>query len=261
MRLLGLRERDSRTSGRSAGTSRRGGAKRQLSPRQRQGLLLVVIAAVGLLGVFLLIANYVSGVAKQVGPKINVLVLTAPVAQFQSLSPSVLGEVSLPAKWAPRNALRDPTQTGGLVAGIALPSGTELQQGMLVAPPALQPGQQEIAILVAADTGDAGRISPGSLVTIVATFQGNNQGIKPSSRVVVADVKVLSVGTPAASGGSAAAAGPATNQELPVTFALTPSQVLRVSYAATFAQKVRLSLVAPDTTGPPARPSPYRPGL
>ena len=38
--------------------------RRQLNPRQRQGLLLVVIAPVGLLGVFLLIANYVSSVRR-----------------------------------------------------------------------------------------------------------------------------------------------------------------------------------------------------
>jgi len=31
--------------------------RRQLNPRQRQGLLLVVVAAVGLIGVFVLVAN------------------------------------------------------------------------------------------------------------------------------------------------------------------------------------------------------------
>jgi hypothetical protein len=31
-----------------------------MNPRQRQGMMLVVIAAAGLLGVFLLIADYVS---------------------------------------------------------------------------------------------------------------------------------------------------------------------------------------------------------
>jgi pilus assembly protein CpaB len=234
--------------------------RRQLNPRQRQGLLLVVIAAAGLVGVFVLIANYVSSVSKQVGPKINVLVLNASVPAYQPLSASNLTETSVPQKWAPQRALSDPAQAAGLVAGISLPAGTVLEQGMLVAPPALQPGRREIAILVDAETGVAGQVTPGSIVDVIATFAGNNQGSKPSSRVVVASTRVLTVGTPTTAGGSASASsqGISQDQVVPVTFSLTPQQVLEVSYAESFAQKVRLSLVAPGTNAPPAQLPPYQ---
>ncbi len=237
--------------------------RRQLNPRQRQGLLLVVIAASGLVGVFLLIASYVSDVAKQVGPKVNILMLTAPVAAYQPLPTGALGEVSVPAKWAPRNALGNPGQAAGLVAGVALPAGTELEQGMLIAPPALPPGSREIAVMVDTETGVAGQITPGSLVDVIASYAGNQQGKKSSTRMVVSRVRVLNIGTPTTPGGSSAGvpsqAG-AQNQGVPVTFSLSPEQVLKVSYAESFAQKVRLSLLAPGTTGR-ATLGPYQPGL
>lgn len=234
-----------------------------MNPRQRQGLLLVMIAAVGLLGVFLLIANYVSTVSKQVGPKVNVLVLDATLAPYQQLTSNMLQEVSVPAKWAPHDAITDPGQVSGLVSGISLPAGTELQSGMLEQPPALQPGQREIAILVDAETGVAGTISPGSLVDVIATFQGGSSRAQSSARVVVPSAKILNVGAPTVSAGSGSGSsqGLSQNQVVPVTLALTPAQVLQVSYAESFAQKVRLSLVAPGSPSRPVQSTPYQPGL
>jgi pilus assembly protein CpaB len=260
---LGVRDK-SRTghSDRSVGPTNGRVRRRQLNPRQRQGVLLVAIAAVGLIAVFVLISGYVSGVSKQVGPKIEVLELTSPVTQYQPLTSNMLSEVSVPAKWAPRNSLRDPSQLAGLVAGVALPAGTRLQQGMLIAPPALKPGQQEIAIYVDPETGVAGEITPGSLVNIIATFQSSKNGTTSNSaRVVVPDAKVLSVGAATTQSGpsTTSSQGSVQNQVLPVTFALTAQQVLQVSYAESFAQKVRLSLVAPGSG--PTKVAPYQPGL
>ena len=49
-----------------------------MNPRQRRAVLLLALAFAGLIGVFTLVANYVSGVDTQVGPKISVLELTSP---------------------------------------------------------------------------------------------------------------------------------------------------------------------------------------
>lgn len=236
--------------------------RRQLNPRQRQGVLLVVVAAAGLVGVFLLIAGYVANVSKQVGSKIEILALTSPVPAYQPITANMLGDVLVPAKWAPRSALRDPSQAIGLVSNVALPAGTDLEQGMLTPQPALQPGEREIAILVDAETGVAGLVTPGAQVDIIATYAGSSQGKQNSARVVVSDARVLDVGTPQAGGGSATGSSSpsTTNEVVPVTFALTPQEVLAVSYAESFAQKVRLSLVAPGT-GSTAQPAPYAPGL
>lgn len=236
-----------------------------MNPRQRQGLLLVVIAAAGLVGVFVLIASYVSNVARQVGPKTHVLELSQAVSTYEPFSSNVLREVSIPEKWAPQNALTDPVQTQGLVAASSLPAGTYLQQGMLEPPPTLTAGQREIAILVDPETGVAGQIAPGDLVDIIATFQGNGQGTRNSAQVVVPSAKILQIGTPTTGGGSTSASSSGggsavSDQVIPVTFSLTPEQVLRVSYAESFAQKVRLSLVAPGSSGQPVTPPTYQPG-
>lgn len=230
-----------------------------MNPRQRQGLLLVVIAAAGLVGVFVLIASYVSNVARQVGPKVSVLELTQAVSTYEPMSANVVREVSIPQKWAPQTALTDPAQTQGLVAASSLPAGTYLQQGMLEAPPALTPGQREIAILVDPETGVAGQLAPGDMVDIVATYQGN-QTTKSSAQVIVPSAKILQIGTPTTSGASASSSSTVSNQVVPVTFSLTPQQVLRVSYAESFAQKVWLSLVAPGSPGQPVTPPPYQLG-
>jgi pilus assembly protein CpaB len=248
------------------GMSARGGLRRrrrrQLNPRQRQGMLLVAVAAAGLVGVFALIAGYVRNVSTQVGPKIEVLELKSTLQPYQLVSPSMLDFVSVPQKWAPQNALRTESQAVGLISDVALQPGTRLQSGMLTPPPTLQGGQEEMAVYVDAETGVAGQIVPGSLVSIVATYQGNSQGVKSSARVVVPVAKVLGVGTPTTAGGSASGSSQPTTQSqvVPVTFALTPDQVLAVSYAESFAQKVRLALMAPGAQ-PPVPPPPYKPGL
>ena len=45
---------------------------------------------------------------------------------------------------------------------------------MLIAPPQLAPGQRELAILVDAETGVAGKIGPDSIVDVIATYPGGD---------------------------------------------------------------------------------------
>lgn len=224
-----------------------------MNPRQRQGLLLVVLAAAGLIGVFLLVANYVSSVSKQVGPKVDVLTLIRPLPAYQQVTSADLGLVALPEKWVPGTALSDASQALGQISQVPLPQGTELQQGMLTSEPTLQPGQQEFALSVDATTGVANQVQAGSLVDVVATFSGNGHsgaGTQNSARVIVSGVKVLIAGEPTGTSGAGV-----------VTLALTPLQVQEVAFAESFAQKVWLSLVAPGTTGPQTQLPPYQPGL
>ena len=224
-----------------------------MNPRQRQGLLLVVLAAAGLIGVFLLVASYVSSVSKQVGPKQDVLTLIQPLAAYQPVTSADLGLVALPEKWVPGTVLSDPSQALGQISQVPLPQGTELQQGMLTSQPTLQPGEQEFALPVDSTTGVANQVQAGSLVDVVATFSGTGHGAsgQNSARVIVAGVKVLIAGATTAGNSGAGV----------VTLALTPLQVQQVAFAESFAQKVWLSLVAPGSTGPQTPPPPYQPGL
>lgn len=223
--------------------------RKQMNPRQRQGLLLVVVAAAGLIGVFVLVANYVSSVSKQVGPKVNVLTLVRPLQAYQPVTAADLGVVALPQKWVPGTALRDPSQALEQISQVPLPKGTELEQGMLTGEPTLRPGQQEFALPIDQTTGVADQVQAGSVVNIVATFSGSGQS-KASARVVVSDVSVLIAGQSGTGSGGGV-----------VTLALTPQQVQEVAYAESFAQKVWLSLVAPGTTGAQPQLPPYQPGL
>jgi pilus assembly protein CpaB len=211
-------------------------------------VLLLALAAAGLLGVFALVANYVSDVDTQVGPKVSVLVLTKDAKQNEAISDTMMTEKLIPRRWAPKSALNR-TQVIGLVAGSDLASGSILQEGMLVSAPQLSEGEREVAILVDASTGVAGKIDEKSRVDIIAAFPGDQNGDRPNrSIVVVAGARVLAVGSPRlkSNGGVQDGTAPADpTQVVPVTFALTKEQEVQVSYAQSFAQDVRLALVPP----------------
>ena len=227
-----------------------------MNPRQRRGVLLLVLAAFGGIAVFALVSNYVSDVRKEVDPKTSVLVLTQDVPALQPIPPAALQRRDVPARYAPARALREPVAVGDRVPAAALPRGTELQEGMLIEPPALQKGQQEVSILISADTGVAGKIQPGDRVDVNATFPGNDKS-QPSARKIITNAQIVTIGTPQLSGPKAfqtasqdaaggGAAGGSAAQVVPVTFALRPRDVLKLTYAESNAQEIRLSLIRPD---------------
>jgi pilus assembly protein CpaB len=217
-----------------------------VNPRQRRAVLLLALAAAGLIGVFALVANYVSDVETQVGPKVTVLELTRPAKKNEAIDDSMVVEKRVPSRWAPGAAL-DRTQIVGLVAGSDLARNSVLQEGMLIPPPDLNEGEREVAILVDASTGVAGKIEPGRIVDVIAAFPGDQDGKRPNrSIVVVSGAKVLAVGAPRLKGGNGAQEAQQDPQEVvPVTFALTPKQQLQVTEAESFAQEVRLALRRP----------------
>jgi pilus assembly protein CpaB len=221
-----------------------------MNPRQRRGILLLTLAALGLLVVFVLVAGYVSDVRTEVDPKVRVLALREPAEKNKSVTDGMVKTVEMPERWAPKTALRDRARLIGQVAESDLPSGAILQEGMLGSPPELATGEREIAILVDAETGVAGKIGPDSTVDIVATYPGNSQeGTKDLAQVVVAGARIIDVGQPALKGGNGVREQQADpKQVVPVTFALDPAQVLRVTHAESFSQEVRLSLLRPGET-------------
>ena len=223
-----------------------------MNPRQRRGLLLLVLSGLGLLAVFVLVASYVSDVRTEVDPKIKLLTLSKPVKAFESIPDDAVTEITMPRRWAPRTALRDRSQLVGYVAGTDLQPDSLLQRDMLVSPPDLGPGQREVAILVDAETGVAGKIGPDSVVDIVGTFEGDpERGISPRSTVVVPAARIIEVGQAQLKGGRGVQQAESDPQEVvPVTFALTPKQQLQVTEAESFAQEVRLALRRPGDIAP-----------
>ena len=57
-----------------------------MNPRQRRGILLLTLSALGLLGVFVLVAGYVADVRAEVDPKIEVLTLARPAEKDKSIT-------------------------------------------------------------------------------------------------------------------------------------------------------------------------------
>jgi pilus assembly protein CpaB len=224
-----------------------------MNPRQRRAVLLLALAVAGLLGVFVLVANYVSDVETQVGDKVVVLELTKPAKANEAISDDMVTEKTVPKRWAPQAALHDRTQLVGYVAAADIEPKSVLQDGMLVTPPEIGEGEREVAILVDAATGVAGKITPGGQVDVIASYGAvpgdPDNGVKAEparSIVIVPGAKVIAVGTPRekpANTAQDAQSDPGT--VVPVTFALSKKQELRVAHAEVFAADVRLALLRP----------------
>lgn len=212
-----------------------------MNPRQRRGALLLVITALGAIAVFLAVVVYVGDVSSRVGPMTQALQLNRDVDAFEPIEPDMFDVVEVPARWLPSTAVEDVAQTSGLVAAAALPEGAMIQEGMLVPRPGVQPGYREVAIVVDAETGVAGKVAPGDHVDILATIEGTD-GVPPRSEIWVSNALVLEVGLPRDVESSDPGGNFGTTQGVPVTFALTSEDALRLAYVESFSVKLRLAL-------------------
>jgi pilus assembly protein CpaB len=225
-----------------------------MNPRQRRAVLLLALAVAGLFGVFALVANYVSDIETEVGDKVVVFELTKPAKANEAISDDMVIERQVPKKWAPGAALPpDRGRLVGVVAAADIERHSILQEGMLVTPPEIQQNQREVAILVDAATGVAGKIEPGRAVDVIASYaaepgdQDTRAKPKPArSIVIVPGARVIAVGTPRQKPANTAQDAQQDVQTVvPVTFALSKRQELRVAHAQVFAADVRLALLRP----------------
>ena len=212
-----------------------------MNPRQRRGALLLVLTALGAIAVFLAVVVYVGDISSRVGPMAEVVRLNRAVEAYQPIEGDMLEVVEVPERWLPETAVRSVGETSGLVAAAALPEGSLLQAGMLVERPGVRPGFREVAIVVDAETGVAGKVRPGDHVDILATVAGDDS--RPArSEIWVSNALVLEVGLPRDVEGSDAAGNFSSSQGVPVTFALTSTDALRLAYVESFSVKLRLAL-------------------
>ncbi|MER5962949.1 Flp pilus assembly protein CpaB [Streptomyces sp. NPDC002057] len=222
-----------------------------MNSRQRRGVILLLLSVLCALGAFAGVLAVISDVNSKVGPETTAYRVTKKVAPYTVLSESQFEKISMPERWLSSTAVTDLRQIKGKIAVTELRAGSLLQSDMIVEQPELQPGQQEIAIMVDAATGVAGKINAGATVNIYATFAGEKKGEAAQSRMIVAGARVLDVGKLTAIRDSSDRAG-RTNEAVPISFALSTLDAQRVAYAESFAEHVRLALVAPTTGGAPA---------
>ncbi|MFI1969084.1 Flp pilus assembly protein CpaB [Streptomyces cinnamoneus] len=223
-----------------------------MNSRQRRGVVLLLLSALCAVGACAGVFAVIEDAESKTGPGTTAYRLRTDVPAYQDLKADAFEKVSVPKRWLPATAVTDLSALRGKIAVTPLRRGSLLQSDMIVARPALEPGKQEIAIMIDAATGVAGKINPGARVNIYATYDAKEQGAKPVSKVIVTGAQVVNVGklTPfdrdggrarGASAGSRQAAGEA----VPITFALDTKDAQRVAYAESFATHVRLALVAP----------------
>jgi Flp pilus assembly protein CpaB len=212
-----------------------------VNPRQRRGVLLISVAAVGAVLVFFAVNNYLRDVRSQLGPTLTIVATAADLPAYTPIAEDDLITAEVPERWAPPNTYRDPGELLGLVTAADVPAGTLLTTGLVQERPAVEPGQREIAILIDAETGVAGKLRTGDVVDVFATFGGDDEsGIPPSSRIVVQRARILEVGSLVDEED-----GFNVTTRVPITFLLSIEDARTLTYVESFATHIRLALRSP----------------
>ncbi len=221
-----------------------------MNSRQRRGIILLLLSVLCAFGAFAGVLSVISDVNSKVGPEVAAYRLKSDVAPYKQLDAGQFEKISMPKRWLSANAVTDIAEVRGKIAVTQLQKGSLLQSDMIVKKPELGSGEQEIAIMIDAATGVAGKINPGSRVNIYATFEGEDEGQPNKSQVIVSGARVLDVGKITALEPGSNDRSRRAKDAVPITFALNTLDAQRVAYAESFAEHVRLALVADgsDTT-------------
>lgn len=216
-----------------------------MNPRQRRGTLFMVIAVLGAIGVFFAVVSYVDDVESQVGERTPAFVVTKDVEAFHEIPADAVERVDIPKRWVSTEAISDLNDLTGRVAAAKLTAGTQLQDSNLVPKPSLEPGQREIAIMVDAETGVAGKVRSGDRVDVWATFDESITGVGPRTKVIAQDVLVINVGGVRETEKASSTGMRTTNEAVPITFATAEGQIKALTFAEAFASQTRLVLRPP----------------
>ncbi|MFS0701344.1 Flp pilus assembly protein CpaB [Cellulomonas sp. 179-A 4D5 NHS] len=208
-----------------------------MNPRQRRGVLFILMSVLLAVVVFIAIAAYVGNVATQVGSVVQVYRVARDLPAYTTLEEASLEVDEVPARWLSESARVTQEDLVGRKIGVNLREGTMVTSDMLVPPSDLSPTEREIAIKVDQITGVADRVRPGDYVDIYAVF-ADVPGLPKQVRVLVQNVRVVSVRGSQVEIDEESDTGQQT--VVPVTLALEPNDALAVTYAAAFAQEVRL---------------------
>ncbi|MGW5760755.1 Flp pilus assembly protein CpaB [Streptomyces tendae] len=223
-----------------------------MNSRQRRGIILLVLSVLCALGAFAGVLSVINDVKSKVGPEVTAYRLKSDIEPYTPLGAAQFEKTEMPERWLSENAVTDLSQVRGKIAVTRLKAGSLLQTDMIVDTPALRPGQQEVAIMIDAATGVAGKITPGSTVNVYATFEGAREGDPDQSKIIVTNAEVIDVGELTSLEPDEDSRDREPTDAVPITFALSTIDAQRITYAESFARRVRLALVAPggDTTVP-----------
>ncbi|WP_395574578.1 Flp pilus assembly protein CpaB [Streptomyces sp. BK79] len=216
-----------------------------MNSRQRRGIILLILSVLCALGAFAGVLSVVNDVKSKVGPEVTAYRLKTDIEPYTPLTTAQFEKIEMPERWLSENAVTDLGRVRGKIAVTTLKEGSLLQSDMIVDQPALQPGQQEVAIMIDAATGVAGKITPGATVNVYATFEGEREGDPAQSKIIVTNARVIDVGDLTSLEPDENSRDREPTDAVPITFALSTIDAQRITYAESFAQRVRLALVAP----------------
>ncbi|MCY0925905.1 RcpC/CpaB family pilus assembly protein [Streptomyces sp. H27-H1] len=220
-----------------------------MNSRQRRGVILLILSVLCALAAFGGVLVVIGDVNSKVGAEVVAYRVKGDIAPYTPLAAAQFEQVTVPQRWLSGTAVTDLGVLKDKLALTTLKKGSLLQIDMFVDKPKLQAGEQEIAIMIDASTGVAGKVTPGAKVNILGTFKGKKQTDPDVSVVMVANARVINVGKLTPLDKDSDKDGPA--EAVPITFALTTKDTQRVAYAESFAVHVRLALVAPGTNSSP----------
>ncbi|MER7172038.1 MULTISPECIES: Flp pilus assembly protein CpaB [Streptomyces] len=215
-----------------------------MNSRQRRGVILLLLSVLCAFGAFAGVLSVIRDVNSKVGPEVSAYRLKSDVAPYKTLDKGQFEKIEMPERWLSQNAVTDLREIDGKIAVTQLRKGSLLQSDMIVKRPELGDGEQEIAIMIDAATGVAGKITPGSTVNIYATFKAELEGGKAQSKVIVQNARVLDVGELTPLEPREDDRSGRRIEAVPITFALNTLDAQRVAYAESFAEHVRLALIS-----------------
>ncbi|AYV29571.1 Flp pilus assembly protein CpaB [Streptomyces goshikiensis] len=219
-----------------------------MNSRQRRGVILLLLSVLCALAAFAGVLMVIGDVNSKVGSEVVAYRVKGDIAPYSPLSAGQFEQITVPKRWLSDTAVTDLGALKDKIALTTLKKGSLLQTDMFVARPQLQAGEQEIAIMIDAATGVAGKITPGARVNILGTFKGKKPTDPDQSLVMVAGARVINVGKLTPLDKASDKKGP--SEAVPITFALSTKDTQRVAYAESFAEHVRLALVAAGPESP-----------
>jgi pilus assembly protein CpaB len=227
-----------------------------MNPRQRRGLVMLVLAALGAAAVFVGVASYVAQINREVGPLTTVYLAGKEIPRFAAVTPDLVRTEQVPTKYVTDTMITKESDFLGQKTMTDIKAGSTLTSELLTSSSSLADGMREVSINFDAADGINGRVQPGDRVDVVAAFaarQSNANQVDQSVRkaqlpynvagIVVSQALVVSVGEKTPIGievGAATDGNPNPKEVVPVTFALTVADATRLAYSEAFSVKMRL---------------------
>jgi pilus assembly protein CpaB len=213
-----------------------------MKKRRRRGVLLVSLAlASGGLAASE-VSSRTQAVEERVGPLVPVVAAREAIEPGTKLTASQLTVVQVPQRYAPPDALADPSQADGLRTGGALETGSYLTASAFSVGPGddeerpgngLGRGERAIELKVAGADALGDLAGPGARVDVLVTTESGDRAGR--TELALEDVELLALKS-----GAEGATPDTENGSATATLRVTLKQAVYLTAAQNFAREVRL---------------------